>query len=63
MAKKEIKTLDEVVNEVLDEETKSLLEVQAGIRSSLDKVVTKVVKRTGGRADPRRVRQIIIRKL
>ena len=60
---KEIKNLEELVNEVLAEDTAELLDVKRGIRESLDHLVSEVMKRSGGRADPNKIRRLIINKI
>jgi len=57
------KTLEEIVNEVIIEDTKSLLEVQAGSREAIDKMVNKVMRSTRIKVDPKKIRQIILSKL
>jgi len=60
---KEDKYLEEIVNEVLAEEPRALLEIQAGMRSSLDNLVAKVMRRTKVKVESRKVRDIILSKL
>jgi len=55
--------LEELVNESIDNNSKAILEYKAGIMSSLDKIVSDVVKKSGGKADPRKVRNMILMKL
>ena len=57
------KSLDELVRETIDANTKVLLDYRAGNRNSLDKLVGEVMKKSGGRADPRKIRDMIINKL
>jgi len=59
---KQMKSLDQLVNEVLAENTKAMLDIQIGIRSSLDGLITQVMKRSEGRADPNKIRRIILDK-
>lgn len=63
MPRKEEKNLEEIVNEVMIEDTKALLEIQAGVRSSIDKLVSKVMRRTKVKVDPKKIRQLILSKL
>ena len=63
MPRKEEKSLEEIVNEVLIEDTKALLEVHAGVRDSIDKLVNKVMRRTKVKVDPKKIRQLILSKL
>lgn len=55
--------LEKVVDQVMGEYTKEILELQTGIRSSLNKLVTEAMRRSGGRADPKKIRHLIIGKL
>ena len=57
------KSLEELVMETIDMNTKDLLEYRGGNRSSLDKLVNEVMKQSGGRADPKKIRAMIINKL
>ena len=57
------KSLNELVRETIDDNTKALLDYRAGNRDSLDKLVDKVMKKSGGRADPKKIRGMIINKL
>ena len=57
------KSLEELVEETIDVNTKDLLEYRGGNRSSLDKLVNEVMKKSGGRADPKKIRSMIINKL
>lgn len=59
---KQMKSLDQLVNEVLAEETKSVLDLQVGVRSALDRLITQVMKKSEGRADPNKIRRIILDK-
>jgi aspartyl-tRNA(Asn)/glutamyl-tRNA(Gln) amidotransferase subunit B len=63
MPKKEEKNLEEIVDEVIAENTKALLEIQAGIGSSIDKLVSKVMRKTKIKIDPKKIRQLILSKL
>ena len=55
--------LEEIVDQVMAEYTKEILEIQVGIRSSLYKIVTETMRRSGGKADPKKIRHLIISKL
>jgi Asp-tRNA(Asn)/Glu-tRNA(Gln) amidotransferase B subunit len=57
------KTLEEIVNEVMIEDTKALLEIQAGGRGAIDKMVNKIMRRTKVKVDPKKIRQMILSKL
>jgi Asp-tRNA(Asn)/Glu-tRNA(Gln) amidotransferase B subunit len=60
---KPMKSLEQLVNEVLAEETKSVLDMQVGVRSALDRIVTQVMKRSEGKADPHKIRRMILDKM
>ena len=60
---KQMKSLDQLVNEVLAEETRAMLDMQVGVRSALDHIVTQVMKRSYGKADPHKIRRMILNKL
>jgi aspartyl-tRNA(Asn)/glutamyl-tRNA(Gln) amidotransferase subunit B len=55
--------LEAIVKEVIDDNPKALLDYRAGVRSSLDFLISEVMKKSGGRADPKKIRNIIISKL
>ena len=57
------KSLKDVVNEVVIEDTSLLLEVQSGNRDAIDKMVNKVMRRIKIKVDPKKVRQMILSKL
>jgi Asp-tRNA(Asn)/Glu-tRNA(Gln) amidotransferase B subunit len=57
------KDLEQLVNEVLSEETRAMLDMQVGVRSALDHIVTQVMKRSYGKADPHKIRRMILNKL
>ncbi|MBI4010050.1 MAG: hypothetical protein HY361_02555 [Candidatus Aenigmarchaeota archaeon] len=57
------KSLNELVRETIDDNTKTLLDYRAGNRDSLDKLIDEVMKKSGGRADPKKIRDMIINKL
>jgi len=57
------KNLEEIVDEVVSENTSDLLAIQAGVRSSIDKLVGEVMHRSRVKADPKRIRQLILSKL
>ena len=57
------KSLEDLVRETIDVNTKDLLEYRGGNRNSLDKLVNEVMKQSGGRADPKKIRAMIINKL
>ncbi len=55
--------LEKLVNEVLDENSKLVLEYRGGVASALEKMVSEVIKKSSGRADPTKARHMIIRKV
>jgi Asp-tRNA(Asn)/Glu-tRNA(Gln) amidotransferase B subunit len=55
--------LEEIVNEVVAENTSELLSIQAGVRSSIDKLVDEVMHRSRIKTDPKKIRQLILSKL
>ena len=57
------KGLEELVRETIDSNPKTLLDYTSGDRNSLDKLVNEVMKKSGGRADPKKIRGMIINKL
>ena len=59
----EEKNLEQIVEEVMAENTQALLEIQAGKGSSIDKLVNEVLRRSRVKVDPRKVRQLILSKL
>lgn len=61
--KKEEKSLEEIVDEVITKNPKALLEIQAGIRSSLDRLIAEVIRKAKVKVEPRKVRNLILKKL
>jgi len=59
----EVKTLEAIVDEVLTEETGAVLDLKAGRREALDRLVGTVMRKSGGRADPHKVRHLIEKKM
>jgi len=57
------KSLEEIVNEVVAQNTSDLLAIQGGIRSSIDKLVAEVMHKSKVKADPKKIRQLILSKL
>lgn len=55
--------LEKLVNEVIESNSKLVLEYRSGIGSALEKLVSIAMKKSFGRADPRKVRHAIISKL
>lgn len=55
--------LEEIVDEVVSENTSDLLAIHAGVRSSIDKLVDEVMHRSKIKTDPKKIRQLILSKL
>ena len=55
--------LEKIVNQIIEENPNLILEYKAGIKSSLMKLIAKVSERTGGKADPKKIKDIIIKKV
>ncbi len=55
--------LEKLVNEVIEINSKLVLEYRAGIASALEKLVSVAMKKSFGRADPTKIRHMIISKL
>jgi len=55
--------LSSIVDSVIADYPKKILEYHAGIRSAMNFLITETIKRTGGKADPEKVRRTIIEKL
>lgn len=55
--------LEEIVNDVVAENTSDLLLIQAGNRSAIDKLVNEVMHRSRIKTDPKKIRQLILSKL
>jgi aspartyl-tRNA(Asn)/glutamyl-tRNA(Gln) amidotransferase subunit B len=55
--------LERIVDEVIAKNTAEILAAKSGIRASLQKLIIEVMRRSDGRADPNKIRQIIVRKL
>ena len=55
--------LENLVNEVIAANIKLVLEYRSGIASALEKLVSIAMKKSFGRADPKKVRYMIISKL
>jgi len=55
--------LSSIVDRVIADHPKKILEYHAGIRPALNFLITETIKRTGGKADPEKVRRAIIEKL
>jgi|GEM_PF-3598703 len=55
--------LSSIVDGVIADYPKKILEYNAGIRPALNFLITETIKRTGGKADPAKVRKEIISKL
>jgi Asp-tRNA(Asn)/Glu-tRNA(Gln) amidotransferase B subunit len=55
--------LEEVVNEVMGENTALLLDVQRNMPHAIDTLVAEVLHRTTVKVDPKKVRQLILSKM
>jgi len=58
-----VKNLEEIVDDVVAENTSDLLAIQTGVRSSIDKLVDEVMHRSRIKTDPKKIRQLILSKL
>jgi len=58
-----LKDLEDIVNETIEKNPKALLEIQSGIRSSIDELVNEVLKKCSTKVDPKHVRRLILSKL
>ena len=59
----EPENLEAIVDEVIDQNTNALLEIQSGLRTSLTKLISQVMRKSGGRADPHKIRRLILDKI
>lgn len=55
--------LESIVDEIIEKNTTDLLAIQAGVHSSLDHLVTEVMRKSGGKADPHKIKHLILDKL
>jgi Asp-tRNA(Asn)/Glu-tRNA(Gln) amidotransferase B subunit len=55
--------LSSIVDGVIADHPKKILEYRAGIRPAMTFLITETIKRTGGKADAEKVRKEIIAKL
>jgi len=55
--------LEEIINEILEENSKLILEYRGGMASALEKLVSLAMKKSFGRADPKKVRLMIVSKI
>ncbi len=55
--------LEKLVNEVIESNSKLILEYRAGMASALEKLVSIAMKKSFGRADPQKVRYMIVKKI
>jgi len=55
--------LEEVVNEVIGENTGLLLDIQRSMPYAIDKLVAEVLRRSAVKVDPKKVRQLILSKM
>ncbi len=61
--KKVVTDVEEVVEEVVRELASVVEDYRSGKREALNRLIGEVMKRTGGRADPKKVREIILTKI
>ncbi|MBS3055017.1 MAG: hypothetical protein J4452_00820 [Candidatus Aenigmarchaeota archaeon] len=59
----EPENLEAIVDEVINNNTSALLEIQGGLRSSLTKLISEVMRKSGGKADPHKIRRLILDKI
>ena len=59
----EPENLEAIVDEVINNNTSALLEIQGGLRSSLTKLISEVMIKSGGKADPHKIRRLILDKI
>ena len=59
----EPENLEAIVDEVINQNTNALLEIQSGLRTSLTKLISQVMRKSGGRADPHKIRRLILDKI
>ncbi len=55
--------LSEIVDRVIAKYPKLILEYRSGIKSSLDRLISEVMRECKGKADPRKVKLLILEKL
>lgn len=55
--------LSAIVDSVIADYPKKILEYRAGIRPAMTFLITETIKRTGGKADAEKVRKAIIEKM
>jgi len=55
--------LEEVVNEVIGENTSLLLDIQRNMPHAIDRLVAEILRRSTIKVDPRKVRQLILSKM
>jgi Asp-tRNA(Asn)/Glu-tRNA(Gln) amidotransferase B subunit len=55
--------LEAIVDEVINHNTTALLDIQVGRRYPLQKLISEVMRKSGGRADPHKIRRLILDKI
>jgi len=55
--------LEEIVNEVMNENTALLLDIQRNMPRAVDKLVAEILRRSTIKVDPKKVRQLILSKM
>ena len=56
-------SLEDLVEEVLSKNPGKILEYHAGVQASFEFLVNEVLRLSGGRADPAKVRALLLSKL
>jgi Asp-tRNA(Asn)/Glu-tRNA(Gln) amidotransferase B subunit len=55
--------LEAIVDEVINHDTTALLEIQCGLRRPLQKLISEAMRKSGGKADPHKIRRLILDKI
>ncbi len=55
--------LEAIVDEVINQNTTALLDIQSGRSYVLQKLISEVMRRSGGKADPHKIRHLILDKI
>ena len=55
--------LEAIVDEVINQDTTALLDIQVGRRYPLQKLISEVMRKSGGKADPHKIRRLILDKI
>jgi len=57
------KDLDEIVEQVISRNPSILLDIQAGRRQAIDRVVIEVMRKSNIKTDPTKIKNIVLSKL